>query len=530
MLKPYLRHLEHQTNKKDLLYPFIEITAYLLHSMGIDPHLKLKRRAQKKHEGIVSRVKRDAKKDVLDYIPDSPKSEFIPGQTIRRSVPRTGRNEPCPCGSGKKYKRCCMAKENERLRHSTQLAGVSFEDLKKEPEKYITEKYLNSMIGHELVKLDPEKVPRELKSVLVDRLVKYNEVDSVVTIFEKFGLPDYLVEVYKESLFHIAGAGKREHIKRLLKVRNPENPEIGDEDLFFGVRMLLEQENNSDLLPMIEAEARLCLEQGDPQKLYYLADGLLDREYPGLGILISRAALLELGDEKAEELLHYIQKGRDKLHLFSRDPIEEIYNRRFLEEDEAIEEADHSEELADAHEKLQSKDQQINTLRNDLDNLRKELDGMDKKQSGEDTSPAKKATEEKYDAAVVKELQERLAQLKGELKSRHNEKNALKKDLIETRQKLSQLIERDTKAQRKADNKDIDTENTLFDREDHFGRQPVRIPLFPKGFFECLKAFPSSVARSALRLTGALAAGDDNAFSGSRRLQRNRTVIRQRVG
>ena len=29
-----LRHLEHQTNKKDLLYPFIEITAYLLHSMG----------------------------------------------------------------------------------------------------------------------------------------------------------------------------------------------------------------------------------------------------------------------------------------------------------------------------------------------------------------------------------------------------------------------------------------------------------------------------------------------------------------
>jgi uncharacterized protein YecA (UPF0149 family) len=22
-----------------------------------------------------------------------------------------GRNEPCPCGSGKKYKRCCMQKE-----------------------------------------------------------------------------------------------------------------------------------------------------------------------------------------------------------------------------------------------------------------------------------------------------------------------------------------------------------------------------------------------------------------------------------
>jgi uncharacterized protein len=27
--------------------------------------------------------------------------------TYRRVAPKTGRNEPCPCGSGKKYKQCC---------------------------------------------------------------------------------------------------------------------------------------------------------------------------------------------------------------------------------------------------------------------------------------------------------------------------------------------------------------------------------------------------------------------------------------
>ena len=27
--------------------------------------------------------------------------------TIVRGVPRVGRNDPCPCGSGKKYKKCC---------------------------------------------------------------------------------------------------------------------------------------------------------------------------------------------------------------------------------------------------------------------------------------------------------------------------------------------------------------------------------------------------------------------------------------
>ena len=29
--------------------------------------------------------------------------------TIRRDVPKVGRNDPCPCGSGKKYKQCCGA-------------------------------------------------------------------------------------------------------------------------------------------------------------------------------------------------------------------------------------------------------------------------------------------------------------------------------------------------------------------------------------------------------------------------------------
>jgi SEC-C motif domain protein len=29
---------------------------------------------------------------------------------IKSSAPKVGRNDPCPCGSGKKYKHCCLAK------------------------------------------------------------------------------------------------------------------------------------------------------------------------------------------------------------------------------------------------------------------------------------------------------------------------------------------------------------------------------------------------------------------------------------
>ena len=31
------------------------------------------------------------------------------GHAPGRSIPAPGRNDPCPCGSGKKYKKCCGA-------------------------------------------------------------------------------------------------------------------------------------------------------------------------------------------------------------------------------------------------------------------------------------------------------------------------------------------------------------------------------------------------------------------------------------
>ena len=38
---------------------------------------------------------------------NSPKQQKKKQQTIVRTERKVGRNEPCPCGSGKKYKNCC---------------------------------------------------------------------------------------------------------------------------------------------------------------------------------------------------------------------------------------------------------------------------------------------------------------------------------------------------------------------------------------------------------------------------------------
>ncbi|MGB5306669.1 MAG: YchJ family protein [Gammaproteobacteria bacterium] len=33
--------------------------------------------------------------------------KMVSAGQVRRETPKVGRNEPCPCGSGKKYKKCC---------------------------------------------------------------------------------------------------------------------------------------------------------------------------------------------------------------------------------------------------------------------------------------------------------------------------------------------------------------------------------------------------------------------------------------
>lgn len=41
----------------------------------------------------------------------------------------TGRNEKCPCGSGKKYKHCCLQKDIEAEREKRELAEVGEGDV-----------------------------------------------------------------------------------------------------------------------------------------------------------------------------------------------------------------------------------------------------------------------------------------------------------------------------------------------------------------------------------------------------------------
>jgi len=61
-------------------------------------------------EAIAARQARWAKEDMEER--DDETLDDIPPPYIREA-PKVGRNDPCPCGSGKKYKKCCLPAGNQ---------------------------------------------------------------------------------------------------------------------------------------------------------------------------------------------------------------------------------------------------------------------------------------------------------------------------------------------------------------------------------------------------------------------------------
>jgi len=63
---------------------------------------------------FTQRGKEQQHREMSQFEREGGKWRFVTGEqlknpTVRYETPRTGRNEPCPCGSGKKYKKCCGA-------------------------------------------------------------------------------------------------------------------------------------------------------------------------------------------------------------------------------------------------------------------------------------------------------------------------------------------------------------------------------------------------------------------------------------
>jgi preprotein translocase subunit SecA len=92
----------------------------------LDPLREYKKEGFALFEGLMERIKEETLVTLsrIRLMKEKPKEEELPrkkaramqfshgggpekGETVRREGKKVGRNDPCPCGSGKKYKKCC---------------------------------------------------------------------------------------------------------------------------------------------------------------------------------------------------------------------------------------------------------------------------------------------------------------------------------------------------------------------------------------------------------------------------------------
>jgi mRNA-degrading endonuclease RelE of RelBE toxin-antitoxin system len=464
----------------------------------------------------------------LAVVPERPDPVIHSGFTMRRAVARVGRNEPCPCGSGKKYKKCCMEKDEERLHESSPVPGMTKGELHAQRERFLTGEELVRMRSHELARLDPAKVDALLRPLLIDRLLLFGEREAAVELFEKTGVPQGLREDWLHCVDCVAEVGRKDLLVRLLQLR--DSSELQHEDFPVAARLLMAEK--PDVLRLIEEAALTALKNPDAPDNVDLAYALLDGPWPALGILVARGLIAHCGLFDAEVLLDEVLEARDKLNLSPHDPIQEVFGERISASIEAHRD---SRELQDAQEKLRISNQELSDAKSKLTRLQAELDKAELDRKSRErkavrlpavTTPA--PVQPLIDEAALQELRRRVVTLRDELRERHNERNQLRGELNRALDRL-EVLNRKQQAELPAEESE-DAEADWIDEAATEGAQPVRVPEFPPKFRASLQELPSRIVRQAMGSIGRMAAGDSGAFAGTKRLRSNRDIVRQRIG
>ena len=459
---------------------------------------------------------------IEELVHEKPNNAIALGSyTLRRAVARRGRNEPCHCGSGKKYKRCCYEKDQKRLHESTEVAGLTHDELEASLEEHLTEAMLDKADASTLAPLDPRKIAPALHRQYLSGLVFCKLLDRAAEALEILGWSDNFLEPWQAAMLAATAAGRRDVAQRLLRLRQPQG--FTEDQLDLGARLLLAADDAARCLQLIEDTARQALQTENHQTLQTLAQGVSASQFPALGILLYRSVLPLAAPNRAAQWLEQVQTVRDRLNLPLDDPFSDLIDRRLAElKDEARDAA----ALRAAQHRLDGKMQEVQQLKESMARLQREIARREAPPAA--PKPAQPPVVSPGDERALRELRGKVEALHEALKERHNERNELRRELQKAQSDLDTL--RQSAPPAGPDEAEPDQEGELLLPQDAPEVHPVRLIEFPKGFQQALDFFPRPVARAAVIMVGRLAAGEPAAFVGALRLKQVTDVMRQRIG
>ena len=467
---------------------------------------------------------------VMDIIGEKGQRYLAMGNApMRRSVPRIGRNDPCHCGSGKKYKHCCFEADQRRLRQSSDIEGVTQQERQESPEEYLTGDRLKTMTITDVIALDPNRVPYDVLDTYFDRLCYWKEFDRAAEALEKIGFWALDQETWETLAFRLAFYGRKDAFRRVLEVSRKAG--VPDTTLDTMYELAPIEDDPVKSWEWLDNEALSVLRSGDPDHLRQLAFALLLTKHQPLGILLARGVIPLLSSpDAASPLIDYVLEARRHLTLDPDDPINDIADmisaaRHEASETDAV--------LRETRELLEMKTREARDAKESRDRALREVKRREQEMARKSEAEAVKATAPEENAAL-KELRRKAEKYAQEVRERNAERNTLRRQLREKELELDAMRSREESEtnEAEADSQALAEDELLLpdEAENTKIHQPLRVIDFPNNFEQRLKALPQTVARAALVMLARMAGGEPAAYVGAVRLRACPSVRRHRIG
>lgn len=467
----------------------------------------------KRQKRAVEEILENARRPASQALGDSAGPRIVVGYTVKRDGPEVGRNDPCPCGSGKKYKKChaleseaprariaAIDEEQARWLRASEVAKL---DLGKLADKTLLGVYRRTLLLH--------------RWDLAERALA--EIARRKTLAEK--KDEYRWEMLNEALY-VGDRARAEEVHASLPAKLAARDDVA----------LALLRGGEGALDALEKGALAALrEENDGAAAIELAYAVLRRK-PALGIFLARGALHEGRIADCEALLEAVEDARDKLLVSPFEPWWDLYDEMVDASDDRLDRLAKSEEEKKRQEQLREARKESRRANMELTRLKEQLEVLDAKLAPPSVEPRR--TESKRAPEAPKERDPELEEERRRLRLKVEEMQRIigegQEERRELRKKLAEIAEEDDREPapptsiKEGDDEDDDEPG---DATSPFG---VLVPHFTDRASKALLDLAAQSADAVLGVVAGLAAGKPNAWGGTKQLKKVRGVYSARGG
>jgi hypothetical protein len=451
-------------------------------------------------------------------------AESPPSSVPVRAPPKPGRNEPCPCGSGRKFKKChgeiALAPVTPRISRAERLRAI---------EAQLDSEHIGRLSRAELAELDLVRLPGGALVELIRRQGRLRDWHRATLAYEeyvrRFGNENGADELFHEVIFQALLAGQLDVATQLLtRLDDPKSAPLLE------LELAMATSESDQALGLLENVARAALRRGGITARD-LADVVVRRS-PALGIVVARGALATDWLWEGDSLLDWIEGARDDLELPPGDPARRVFDalggQRKAKADAKVAEAERdllNQTAADLQARLDDVTSRLNAMEQQSAERERELE-RDLRAAAESHQRATQAQIETAQRELRAQRQ-KVDELQAGIRERNEERAALRRELADLIETGRRSQPRQPEPARGSESDDDEGGDDLPEGTVH----PVRLLRFRAAAEAAFESVPRDVAAIAMRTIGALAAGDAAAWRKVKQAKdMPRQVIIARVG